>query len=853
MVHDIDALVSRLPLAAAVRLLTGAGSWRLHGEPAVGLRPLVVSDGPAGVRGTEWDDRDPSVNVPSPTALAASWDAALVERVGGLLAAEARRKGVDVVLAPTVNLHRTPYGGRHFECFSEDPLLTGHLASAYVRGLQSAGTGACVKHFVANDSETDRFTADVVVDERVLRELYLAPFEAVVRDAGAWSVMAAYNAVGGTTMTASPLLRDVLQTEWGFDGVTMSDWFATRSTVETARAGLDLVMPGPDGPWGEDLVRAVEDGRVDRAVVDDKVRRLLVLAARVGALAGTDEVDPTAAAAPTSGQPGPAARSAPDARAEAALVREAAVAGTVLVTNDGTLPLDARTLRRVALLGPDVHSGRTLGGGSATVFPPATVSPVEGLRSALGPEVELVVGRGVRSATRTAPARAPWVLRPDGAPGLEVRLVARDGTVLDTQHRSVGTFNWLEGFGVDGVATVEVRFTVDATSAGTFEVGASGLGRFRVEVDGTPVADDTLRLRPGADVVEAMMAPPQLVHRVEVPEGGRVDVRVVHHVGTSEVVAGDTPLGTVMQVNVEPPHPGDDEGIEHAVRLAASADVAVVVVGTTEEVESEGFDRSDLALPGRQDELVRRVAAVNPRTVVVVNAGSPVLTPWADAVAAVLVVWFPGQELGTALADVLLGTAEPGGRLPVTWPATDVGLPDPVPVDGTLRYDEGLLVGYRGIGRSGRDVRWPFGHGLGWTTWEHGEAQLAPDLTSLRVPVRNTGARAGGDVVQVYAERGTSEVERPVRWLAGWARVTARPGEEVEVTVPLSPRTFEHWDVDARAWRREPGAFDLWTARSSGDLRSRVVGHVPADPAAPHGGPTDLGVIDADPTGRISS
>src|SRR3954469_11644068 len=268
--------LSALSLEQKVRLLTGADFWSLYAEPAIGLRSIVTSDGAAGVRGRRWDERAPSANVPSPTALAATWDAALVERQGRLLAFECRRKGVDVLLAPTVNLHRSPFGGRHFECFSEDPWLTSVIGAAYVRGLQAEGVAATVKHFVANDSETERFTLNAVVPERVLRELYLAPFEAILAERP-WAVMAAYNAVNGALMTESPLLRDVLKDEWGFDGLVMSDWGATRS-LDAARAALDLVMPGPSPVW-QDL---------DGIDVDDKILRLLRMAARVGALEGVD-------------------------------------------------------------------------------------------------------------------------------------------------------------------------------------------------------------------------------------------------------------------------------------------------------------------------------------------------------------------------------------------------------------------------------------------------------------------------------------------------------------------------------------------------------------------------------------
>jgi beta-glucosidase len=358
---ELRTRVDALALERKVRLLTGADFWSLYPEPAAGLRRLVVSDGPAGVRGERWDERDTSANVPSPTALAASWDEARIECLGRLLAAEARRKGVDVLLAPTVNLHRTPYGGRHFECFSEDPLLSARIGAAYVRGVQAGGVGATVKHFVANDSETERFTLDARVEERTLRELYLAPFEVIVREARAWAVMAAYNSVNGTTMTEHPMLREVLQEEWGFDGVVMSDWYAARSTEPAANATLDLVMPGPTGPWGEKLVAAVRDGWVEEAAVDEKVLRLLRLAARVGALDGAETV---------------AAHAEPWSDADvAAELRATAAAGFVLARNDGPLlPLERSTLRRVVVLGPNAAVARTLGGGSATVFPPYTLS-----------------------------------------------------------------------------------------------------------------------------------------------------------------------------------------------------------------------------------------------------------------------------------------------------------------------------------------------------------------------------------------------------------------------------------------------------------------------------------------------
>ncbi|HEX9343775.1 MAG TPA: glycoside hydrolase family 3 C-terminal domain-containing protein, partial [Actinomycetota bacterium] len=787
---ELNAKLAALTLERKVALLTGADFWSLHPEPAIGLRRVVLSDGPAGVRGERWDERDPSANVPCPSALAATWDEARVERLGRLLAAEARRKGVQVLLAPTVNLHRTPYAGRHFECFSEDPLLTARIGAAYVRGVQAGGVAATVKHFVANDAETERHTVDVRVDERTLRELYLAPFEAIVREAGAWAVMAAYNRVNGTTMTEHPLLREVLKAEWGFDGVVMSDWFATTSTVPSARGGLDLVMPGPSGPWGDDLVAAVRAGQVSEAAIDDKVLRVLRLAARVGGLdLGADRVE-------AEREPWPAA-------AVAAELRATAAAGFVLLRNEpaaapawaaagagprergsALLPLEAGRLRRVAVLGPNAAVPRTLGGGSATVFPPYAVSPLDGLRAALEPGVEVTHAAGARTTTRV-PAADLRLLRPpasaleglEGAErGVELRFLTADGTVLHHERRRTAAFTWLGSFGdfpAERVAAIELRTRLLADVSGEYTVGCSGVGDFELALAGPTRFTGPVTLPPGAEPIDAMMRPPQRVARVPLEAGEEIPVTLRY--GLTE--ASRIPA---FQLNVERPHGGDEEELARAVALARNADAAIVVVGTTDEVESEGFDRDSLSLPGRQDDLVRAVAAANPRTVAVVNAGAPVLLPWAGEVPAILLTWFPGQEFGNALADVLLGATEPGGRLPPTWPASPDGLPTTTPTAGRLDYAEGSFVGHRAP--EGRAVQYPFGHGLGYTTWEYldlkvtGGATLDPDpaaSVAAQVTVRNSGHRPGRELVQVYASRPDSTIPRPARWLAGFAPADA--------------------------------------------------------------------------------
>jgi beta-glucosidase len=801
MSQDLDALVAKLSLEQKVRLLSGADWWTLHPEPAIGLRPVVLSDGPVGVRGTRHADTDPSANLPSATAIAASWDLGLVARLAELLAAEARRKGVDVVLGPTVNLHRSPRGGRHFECYSEDPLLTAKLGTAYVRALQARGVGATPKHYVANDSEDDRFTVDVRVDERTLREVYLRPFEDLVREGGAWLVMAAYNSVNGATMTENRLLGAPLKREWGFDGVVVSDWLAARSTVEAGSAGLDLVMPSDNSPWGDELVAAVRNGVVSEQAIDDKVRRVLRLAERVGALDG--------APAPEEPATEPAA----------ALLREAAAAGAVLVTNrDGLLPLRPAELRRVAVVGPHAAHARTQGGGSAEVHPAYTVSPLAGLQQALAGQADVVHVAGVQLAEGLSPVAAPLVSYPGtGQPGVLVELLAADGTVLRSEHRHAGRLRYTSGDLPAGTARLRTTARLRADEPGEWRVGFIGIGHFTLAVDGQLVLDEDA-YPDDLNPVSAFADPPQRNVTRTLAAGGTVDL----------VLTYDVPAGapaTLCTLGYERPARDAAAELAQAAGVARDADVAVVVVGTTERVETEGMDRRSLALPGNQDELVRAVAAANPRTVVVVCAGSPVEMPWRDEVAAVLLTWFGGQELGNGVADVLLGKAEPGGRLPTTWPVAEADVPvlDTTPAGGRLEYTEGVHIGYRAWLRAGRLPAYPFGYGLGYTTWAY--ESLVVDGMTARVTVRNTGERAGKEVVQAYLSRPDGAVERPVRWLAGFAVGRAEPGETVTVDVPLDARAFAYWSVDAQAWVAEPGAFTLSVGRNV--LDTPLVGEVP--------------------------
>ncbi|MFG2346630.1 glycoside hydrolase family 3 protein [Streptomyces phaeochromogenes] len=783
----VETALAKLDLDAKARLLAGQDMWSLPALPEIGLKSLVMSDGPIGVRGVRWTADDPSIALPSPTALAATWDPGLARRAGTLLAQEARRKGVHVLLAPTVNLHRSPLGGRHFEAYSEDPYLTGRIGTGYVTGVQAGGVGTTVKHFVANDAETDRFTVNNVVSERALRELYLAPFEAIVENAHPWGIMTAYNSVNGTTMTEHRyLVNEVLRGEWGFDGFNVSDWMAARSTVADIEGGLDVAMPGPTTVYGEKLAAAVRAGEVTEAKVDEAVRNVLRLAARVGILDGAE----------------PAVTELPADVDGESLAREIARRAFVLVRNEGALPIPEG--RSVALIGAAARDARVLGGGSAVVFPAHVVSPLDGLTAAL-PEGTLTYAVGADPNEEPAAADK----------GFELRAVCRDtdGNVVGTGSAPSGHLQWMgddlpDGVTHDTLHSVELTGTFTPRESGRHTFGIKGVGAFTLTVDGTTYFDGDQRVETDDPFVTFFGAPVEHA-TVDLTAGDTYEVSLRHVVSVPEHV----PMKVVaFTLTHQEPQRDPDELIAEAVEAALAADTAVVVVATTERVESEGFDRKDLRLPGRQDELVRAVAAANPDTVVVVNSGSPVELPWRDDVSAVLLSWFPGQEGGAALADVLTGTHEPGGRLPTTWGSfTDAPVTQVTPTDGELAYTEDVFIGYRAWEKEGRTPTYPFGHGLGYTDWTYDEIKVTGRTVTVRVT--NSGPRKGRETVQIYL----------ARRLAGFATAEASPGESTEVTIELPTRAFETWDEQTNTWAPLKGSFEIEASHSIADCRLRAV------------------------------
>jgi len=796
-------MIDALSVEEQVALLAGADFWHTVAIERAGIPALRVTDGPAGARGTRFDG-PASINVPCGTALAATWDPALVEQVGQVLGRETLAKGARVLLAPTVNLHRTPVGGRNFECMSEDPWLTARTAVAYVRGVQSEGVACCVKHFVGNDTEFERNSINSVIDERTLRELYLVPFEAAVKEADVLSVMTAYNRINGPFAADSrALVHDVLRGELGFDGAVVSDWFGLHSTVDGILAGVDLEMPGPTQHRGTALLAAVRAGDVDAGDVRRAALAVLTLMERVSGL---------------DGAPGPElTRESPD---DEALVRRVGAAAMVLLKNaapsrggEPVLPIVPSALKRIAVIGPNAAVGQIMGGGSAHVTPTRVSHPLDALTRRL-PDVD--VGHAAGCLThqrlpeldlrRCSPVSIGYYAdpadldRPDATPAL----VGTTGTArIAWTADPLGRGQSVPSFGV----RLSTRFTPDVS--GRWSLGITTVHDARLLVDGAVVIDNH-GVPPGGSFFGNGRA--EQVAAVDLEAGRPYEL-------VAEVGGGTAPMA-FSGLNLGALAPVSDRMLDDAVELAASADCTIVVVGTNDDWESEGWDRADLALPGAQDELIRRVAAVSQRTIVVVNAGSPVTMPWLDVVEAVVMTWFPGQSLGDALVDVLLGEVEPQGRLPVTFPARLEDTPafEHHPGrNGASHYREGRLMGYRWYDTVGRVTLFPFGFGLGYAS-VHVERASLIDPFMVAVELSNDSARDGFEVVQVYAhcvDRAGLSPDEPSQRLVGYAKVAVPARDTATTQIALDPRAYSGWDIDAHAWVVRPGRYELRIGQSS--------------------------------------
>ncbi len=791
----IDSLLSQLTLDEKISMLAGADLWHSVAVPRLGIPQFKVTDGPNGARGA-WGSMGPqSVCTPVGIALGATWNPELVHKVGEVLADELKAKGAHILLAPTVNIHRTPIAGRNFECYSEDPFLSGMMAAAYINGIQSQGMGACIKHFVANDQEYERFSMSSEVDERTLREIYLEPFRLAIRASNPWAVMSAYNRVNGTYACENDhTLKEILKGEWGFEGIVMSDWFGTYDTNVPA-GGLDLEMPGPARWMATEVVKkALDTGSLTESGLDNKVRRLLGVLEKAGLFE-----NPTLH--PEKGEDRPEHR---------AVMLEAAREAIVLLKNDGVLPF--KGVKKVAVVGPYARKAQILGGGSSSVTPHYAVSPFAGI------DAKDVLAEGATGTHihKNLPAPAPETLStPGGERGLKLSLFAGHefaGPALYEETTTRVQHGWFENT-VPAVPQNDFSLRMEGlftpVESGSHTLALAAVGWARLYLDGKLVIDHW----------QASDMGQQKTVELELTGGKAYALKV-------EYYWQGNPRWRSISIGHLPPHSADL--IAEAVELAKRADVAVVVVGLNGEWESEGFDRVDMKLPGQQDELIRAVRAANPKTVVVVNSGSAVEMPWADEVPAILQLWYNGQEQGNALADVLFGDVNPSGKLPTTFPVRLQDNPAYTNYpgeNGKVRYGEGVFVGYRYYDKKELAPLFPFGHGLSYTSFAYSNLQLsadkitATDKLTVTLDLTNSGAVAGQEVVQLYVRDVKAVVARPEKELKAFQKVALAAGETKTVSFTLDQEAFWYFDLAKNSFTVEPGDFEILVGSSSRDLR----------------------------------
>lgn len=772
---DADKLIAELTLEEKVALCHGSDFMSTTKVERLGIPRMWVTDGPHGARGRGWGTTT-SAAIPCGTALGATWDVDLLRDVGVLMGHQVRSKGANILLGPTMNLHRSPLAGRNFECYSEDPELSAEIASSFVQGLQSVeGVGACVKHYVANDSEFERHTISSEVDERTLREVYLVPFERCVKEAKTWSIMTAYNRLNGTYCAEHEwLLRDVLRGEWGFQGYVISDWWGTKSTVASANAGLDLEMPGPPAYFGDALLEAVRNGEVPEETIDWKVRRLLLTMQAAGRFAS----------------PADTVEQALDRPEDQGLLRRAGAEAMVLLRNErNVLPLAG--VKKLAVIGPNADVCRFGGGGSSEVIPHYVVTPLEGIRAAF--DGDLVFARGSVPYTMLPPV--PKRLHS----GFDVAFfdnIDCEGESVASQKIANANHRWMGNVPVQAnrfSARLETTFTPDID--GTWTFGLVAAGRAKLYVDDELVIDNWTEME-RSPVFFGLGSKEK---QGEVPMQAGVARRLTVEYRAATTFAAGVHLGCITPIANDP--------IAEAVAAAKAADAAVLVVGLDPESETEGHDRESMDLTGTQNELIAAVANAQPNTVVVVNAGSVVSMPWADDVAAILYAWYPGQECGNAIADVLFGRVNPCGKLPTTIPIyyeDNAAFKTYPGENGAARYEEGVFVGYRHFAADRIAPRYPFGFGLSYTTFAYSEVRA--NGHTVEVDVWNAGDVAGKDVVQLYVSDRGMEVLRPPKELKAFKKIALEPGETKTVSFTLHERAFQYWGDDG--WTTSPGPFE---------------------------------------------
>jgi beta-glucosidase len=803
---NIDKLVNDLTLNEKVQLLSGFDAWHTNKIDRLNIPSIKMSDGPNGVRG-DGNSGQPSACFPSAISLGSTWDMGLINKLGIELGSEAKLKDVDVLLGPTINIHRHPLGGRHFESYSEDPYLTGRIAIEYVNGVQSKNVASCLKHFVGNDTEFQRYAVSSNIDERTLREIYLLPFEMGIKESNAKSVMSAYNKLNNIYCSShKQLLIDILKKEWNFDGYVVSDWGAALENIENANGGLDLEMPGPAKSWGTNLVQAIERGDVPVSEINDKVKRILNIAVF------SKRFD----------DPDLKAEKSNDTPEQRMLLKKAAQDGMVLLKNEGLLPLN-KNISSIGVIGPNAKKSQIIGGGSAHLMAYHESHPLKAIKDILGKTSKINYSKGCHTHRYLPPLKEDLMKdNPSGQDGYLIEYFdtsSGEEELVSKEYSSGGKFWVFEGFAKDIIAEQErpnifVKFTCTYSPdiSGNHEFEIFAIGGSKLLVDGNLVIDNSTETSPG-DAFFAFGTTPKR-GKCDFKEGEEYKIEIQYKFE-----------GNFPAIYIGCKTPDKVDLLEEAKLVAEESDQVILVVGTNSDWETEGNDRSDLDLPGDQNNLINTVLDINPNTIILLNTGSPISMPWLPKAKAVLQCWYPGQEFGNALVEILTGDVSPSGKLPTTFPMNIKDTPafNSYPgEDLQMNYEEKLLVGYKWYERKNIGTLFPFGHGLSYTKFEYSDLKITKinDTDFIcRYIVKNTGSISGSEISQCYVGNEEADKMEPIKKLQGFCKTHLEPGEHKEIGITLDERSFSNWSVSKNAWVVQNSSHKIYIGASSEDIR----------------------------------
>ncbi|WP_462409497.1 beta-glucosidase H [Neobacillus sp. Marseille-QA0830] len=822
-----DLLLKEMTLEEKVSFVTGNmnNNYGFYNAPLerLGIPALQMADGPAGVRVANPNIQGKkSTALPAPLSLAATWDVNAAKTYGDLIGNEAFNTTHNVLLGPGLDIARFPWGARNFESLGEDPLLQSRIGTAYVQGVQQHPVIATGKHYLLNNQETNRFTINSKASERTIQEIYARPFGDIIKNADMGSVMCSFNKVNGTFACENgPLLTDILRKQFNFQGFVMSDYGANKSTAASALAGLDLETPGdPIGLWGDKLLAAVRDGKVTEQRINEMAGRTLLQMFRKKLF---DQ---------------PVQNNQIPARAHGETARKLAEQGMVLLKNrNSALPLDRKKVKTIAVIGPDADNASAAGGGSSLVNPTYTVSPLEGIRNKVGQNVTVTYSPGSDPISAgdilPGPSAVPSSLL-TSTDGTKTGLNAEYWTNINFEgnpslvrvdpqvNLNLGFYNY-GGFNAQSpkLPSTPTDFNNKMSARWTGNLTPPGTGNYTLSL--TSLGSGKLYVNDQLFIENNNPNLTTTTKKMQLTSGQKYKIRIEY--STGEPSPGAQDFGGMVRFGWVPPAGAIDPAMRKAVDLASKSDVAVIVTRT---YESEGYvDPSHLDLPNNQEQLIKEVAKVNRKTIVVQMSGRPVqMNRWQNDVSGIIQAWFAGQEQGNAVANVLFGDVNPSGKLPVTFPvdekSTPVSNPAQFPgVNGESQYSEGVFVGYKGYARNKIKPAYPFGFGLSYTTFGYRnlKATAKGDNVQVSLNLRNTGKRTGSEVIQVYAGKLPAKVETPIKQLAGFAKVNLAPGKQQRVTITLDPKALSYWDETTHKWVMPTGKVPIYVGSSSEDIR----------------------------------